>query len=373
LRAALDQLDALPAAQANAALDQLSPRAMAAMGTMQYAASSLQTSAIARHLAGLAVGGAAPGFVSNDPPPAGALIASGGVGDTPESWNDDTVKTKDYGEYFGTLTGSQGRIDPLAGGGGTQPGFTFHAGGATVGVNTPGGEDFVLGFALGYAGSAADVGPGEGSINSQSVRGGVFVAQRIEDFHGSLYLGGAFDSFSMTHNVPALGQDATSAPTGTEVDFAGSAGYDLRVRRLTLTPTVGLAADHLTVGPAKETGADGLDMDVGGQNLHSVRSDTGARLSYRFGGDRLTFTPYASAAYEHEFMNQSENIDAQFAAGGTPFTITTADIARGGLLLAGGFAMDWKSGATIRFEYSKDTRTDYDVNTVLLNMSARFQ
>lgn len=373
LRAVLNELDALSPAQANAALDQIGPRAMVAMGQMQYAASNLQTSAIGRHLGGLAVGGANPGFAAGDPPPAGALIASGGVGDTPETWNNDTVKTKDYGEYFGTLTGSQGRIDPLAGSSGTQPGFKFDAGGATVGVNTSGSEDFVLGFALGYVGSSAQVDSSEGSLTAQSVRGGVFVAKRIDDFHGNLYLGGAFDSFSTTHSIPLLGRDATSGPSGEEVDFAGSASYDLHLRRLTLTPTAGLSADHLAVGPAKESGAGSMDLDVGSQDLHSVRSDTGAKLSYRFGGDALTFTPYASAAYEHEFMNQSESLNAQFVGLGGPFSITTADVARGGLLLAGGFAMDWKSGTTLRVEYSKDTRTNYDVNTVLLNMSARFQ
>jgi fibronectin-binding autotransporter adhesin len=371
LRAVLNQIDALPPAQAVAAFDQISPRSLAAMNEMQFSASSLQQSAVSRHLADMFVGGARPLVGENEPAP-GALIASGGVGDTPESWH-DTVQTKDIGEYFATATGSEGRLDPLNGPSGAQPGYTFHSGGGTIGVNTPGSEDFVLGFALGYVGSSADVGSDEGSIVSQSLRGGVFAAKRIDDFHGNLYFGGAFDSFSVSQNMAAIGRDATSSPTGTEVDAAGQASYDLHLRRATFTPTVGLSSDHVSIGPAKESGAGSMDQTVGGQSLHSLRSDTGAKLSYRFGGGSLTWTPYASAAYEHEFMNQSQNLDAQFAGPGGTYTITTADIARSGMLLAGGFTLDWKNGAAVQLEYSNDSRPDYDVNTLLVNVRARFQ
>jgi autotransporter-associated beta strand protein len=370
LRNALNQIDALPAAQANAALDQLSPISFTALGRLQFAASSLQETAVSRHLTDLAVGGAPPLESENDPP-SGTLIASGGVGETPESWR-DAVKTKDGGEYFASAVGSEGRVDSIDGAAGAQPGYTFHSGGGMMGVNTPGSEDFVVGFALGYVGGTADVGSGEGSVTSQSLRGGVFAARRVDDFHANLYLGGAFDSFSVTRDIPALSRQATSSPSGTEIDFSGQAGYDLRYRRMTFTPTVGLATDQLTVGPTKESGADSMDLSLGQQSAYSVRSDTGAKLAYRFGGERLSVTPYASAAYEHEFMNQSQNINAAFAGAGGAFTVATADLARSGMLLAAGCSLDWSQGTSIQLAYSKDTRADYDINTLLLHFAARF-
>jgi uncharacterized protein with beta-barrel porin domain len=145
---------------------------------------------------------------------------------------------------------------------------------------------------------------------------------------------------------------------------------------LTLSPTVGLSSDHLTVSPAKESGAGSMDLSIAQQNVYSLRSDAGAKLSYRFGAGRRTLTPYVSGAYEHEFMNQSRDIDAQFisgeGAGGAPFTVTTADIARSGMLLAAGFSLDWDNGAAVQLEYSKDTRPNYDINTLILNVRARF-
>ena len=374
LRAVLNQLDALSPAQANAALDQAGPMAMVAMGEMQFAASALQTAAVARHLADLPVGGAAP-QTADGAAPAGAddLIASAGVGDTPEGWH-DSVKTKDSGEYFASAIGSQGQINPLNGPSGAQPGYKFSSGGGTIGFNSPGTDDLVLGVALGFVGSAAEVGLGQGSVDSQSLRAGAFAAKRIDDFHANAYLGAALDSFSVTRNVAAINRDATSNPTGSELDFSGQAAYDLRVRRATLSPWVGLSSDQLEIAPTKETGAGAMDLSVAQQNDYSVRSDAGARLAYRFGGEKRSLTPFVSAAYEHEFMSQSRNIDAQFLSGpGTSFTVTTADIARSGMLLAAGFAFDFGNGASLQAEYSQDDRPNYNVNTLFIDLRARFR
>jgi len=61
---------------------------------------------------------------------------------------------------------------------------------------------------------------------------------------------------------------------------------------------------------------------------------------------------YVSAAWDHEYDDQSRPIDAQLSSGaGSVFTTTTADQPRDGALLGAGLSFKWSQQTSINADY----------------------
>src|SRR5208282_6002444 len=185
----------------------------------------------------------------------------------------------DIGGFYVSALGTFGQLDSVNGGAGYQPGYSFTSAGATAGVDIRFNDNTIGGLALGFVDSSADVASGLGSIDSQSLRGGVYSSSYLNGFHDNVYLGLAMDSFDTTRNIPTLGRTATGSTQGNELDFQGQAGYDFRFGRITLSPLAGISYDELTVNSFTEGGAGSMDMSVAEQYAHSFRSDLGAKIS----------------------------------------------------------------------------------------------
>jgi len=375
----LTTLNTLTGPQLSAAMDQISPIGYSAIGGAALTGAGLNAAAIGRRIDALESGIASAGgrvdryTVSGPSPYPGTLVAEGGGGPVPAAELEQEKDDSNWGLFFSGLD-TIARQDGREGAAGFQPGYSFVSYGGALGFDYRIADGFAAGLTGGYLQGSTTIDDGVGKLTSESFRFGAYAAAWDEALHGSLYLGGALDSYNTTRDIPTFARAATASPAGGEFDMKGSLGYDLKSGATTLSPFGSLDIDRVSVAGFTESGAGALDMNVGPQTDDSVRTTLGAKFAHRFGFDENWFglTPALSAAWEHEFANQSRAISAQFATGGASFAVGTADVAREALLGSAGFAMEFGKDATLRFGYSVDVRSDFMARTIDANLRFRF-
>jgi outer membrane lipase/esterase len=376
----LNTLNVLTPAQFNAAMDQISPIGYAALGGIGLTSSRLASAAVGRRIAALQSGIASAGGSRVDQyassgfsPYPGTLVADAGGGPVPPAEAEQERDDSPWGLFFAGLD-TIARQDGRQGAAGFQPGYDFVAYGGSMGFDYRFADGFAAGLTGGYLTGSSTIDDGVGSLTDSSFRFGAYAAGWSDAWHGSLYLGWALDSYTTTRDIPSFGRTANASPSGGEFDMDASLGYDVKSGATTLSPFGGLSIERATVGGFTESNAGALDLNVGPQTDDSVRAIIGATLSHRFGFDENWFglTPAFSAAWEHEFANQSRSISAQFAEGGAPFAVGTADVSREALLSTAGLGLEFGKDVTLRFGYSADVRSDFLARTIDANIRVRF-
>ncbi len=373
LATTLGQLNSLSVsnpAQLNAELDQIGPIAYAALGGLALAGAGVQAQAVARRAAALEAGNGG-GYAQDGSPYPGPLVADAGGGPVPALLPAYSPLDTPWG-FFGSMLYASGRLDGINGASGFQPGYSFSALGGTAGVDYRFTDGFAMGLTGGYTVGSAMLGDGLGTASNDSLRLGTYMAIWDGAFHETTYLGTALDSFVVNRNIVAMGRTATSSPNGQELNLDSEAGYDVKRGRTVLTPTAGLDYDRLSVAGFGENGAGAMDLNVAPADFNSLRSTLGAKISRRF-GDWFTVTPSASAAWQHEFADQSRALSAQFAdGGGGAFSVNTADVSREALLAALNVDVGFGETVTAHLGASEDLRSDFLDRTVDASVKVRF-
>ncbi|MFI5348204.1 MAG: autotransporter domain-containing protein [Elusimicrobiota bacterium] len=355
--AAVAKLNALAPADLAKSLDQMAPSGVdAAVGGMSFAASGAQSGAIAQRVASLRAGAQTPYAVNQSQPYPGILLASA-PGDT-EHYPDPAGTTPSRWGLFVSGLGSFGRLDARTDAGGSTPGFTFTTGGASLGADYRFTDNFIGGVTLGDSNNSSTLDGGAGSVRGRAARYGVYGTLYNEEWHGSLYLGGATDEFEATRNMTALGLSAASSPHAQEFNADASVGLDEKWDALVVSPFADIAYDRVMTGAYAESGAGALDLNVSRFVVQSQRSTVGAQVFYLM----KLVTPYVSVAESHEFENQGRAILARYGTGGQ-FVTQTADVARDGAALGAGlraqFGPDWSA----KLGYLADLRPGFYAHT----------
>ena len=378
LGAVINQLYAFAptSAQLNAALEQMSPVALAAMSGIGFAGSGVQSAAVGQRMSGLQAGASSPGgrraayFTVTGPSYPGTLVAEA-PGDTSPVL-DGYIADSPWGFFISGL-GTFAQLNSRNGASGFEPGCYLTAAGASTGVDYRFDEHFAAGFSGGYVSGLADIAADAGSVYSESARFGAYGTAYNDAFHANLYLGGTVDLYDTSRDIPAFSRTAKASPSGLELNVDATAGYDLKTRPLTVSPFASLSYDRLTIGSFTEDGAGALDLRVEPQMAQSLRSVLGAKFSRQFKLGWCSLTPYASAGWQHELANQSRAIAAQFASGGSAtFTIRTADVARDGVLVGAGLNMEWSDVFSTRLAYAGDRSSDFKADTFNGSLRVRF-
>ena len=378
--AVLSTFYSLDAGQLRAALDQLSPVALATMQGVGLAGSGLQSAAVSQRMAVLADGAEHPGFaaynVSGRSSYPGVLVA--------ETLGDDNLAPPASGGaregapwgYFASASVATGRLTESNSAAGSQPGYKFSSGGLTVGADYRFDEHFTAGGSVGYLkGHATISAPGSGVVDDDSARFGGYAAANAGQFHASGYLGGAVDSFSTRRDIqiPGIARSASASPLGTELNASSKVSYDLPTAEWgTYSPFAGATYDRMMIGAFTEAGAGALNLSVAPQTAQSLQSTLGLRVSQQWTTDARVYTPYFSLGWRHEFQDQSRPISARFATGvGAPFSVATGSYARDGTVVGFGLSATVTKNASARLDYTGDFRSHF-VST-LVNLEGRLR
>ncbi|WP_406549466.1 autotransporter domain-containing protein [Cronobacter malonaticus] len=124
-----------------------------------------------------------------------------------------------------------------------------------------------------------------------------------------------FTGFSGTANGKFNGQSVT---------LQSEFGYPFTLPAdVILTPMAGLTYGYQHVDGYKESGGNGMALDVGSSHTQSVISDLGARIEKGFDTGFGRLTPFAQVSWIHEYDNRRTSNTATYAAdtvGETQFT-----------------------------------------------------
>jgi len=198
-----------------------------------------------------------------------------------------------------------------------EDGFEFNDYGLTGGLDYRFSDALAVGVALSWSQTDVDFSRDAGDVESANWGLSAYASYTIGDWYVDGHVGFSRLDYDTRRNivVPALGFN-TAARGSTEGDqwtATVGAGYDLRLRNLTVTPYGRVDYLHLDVdGFTEREPSAGLGLDIGSRTTRSLQSAVGARLSTPLSTARGVFTPYAAVEWNHEFQNDSRSLVAKF-------------------------------------------------------------
>lgn len=257
------------------------------------------------------------------------------------------------------------------------PSYNFDSGGFNCGIDYALNDHFVLGAYAGYQGSYTKYANG-GRMDVNTVNYGLYATyQEGKGFYANAVIGGGGSSYDVKRQIEfgSVNRSAYSNPLGANLTTSLEFGYDIPIGDFTLTPTLGGQYTYVGIAPFTENGADSLDLSVDQQNANSLRTSLGARLAYTWkASEKITVIPQVSMLWQHEFLQNSRNIESTLDGGaGASFGYTTTVPARDAVFAGAGVTMQigdrWNVNANWNIDFG---RNDYISNMISGGVNVAF-
>jgi outer membrane autotransporter protein len=206
-----------------------------------------------------------------------------------------------------------------------QTGFNFTIAGFNAGADYRVRDNLLVGLATGYSHTSTDFRGSGGSVDANTWPLTVYAAYLPETFYVYGSLGYALNLFNLGRRLEFsdLNRTAKSSTTGNQFNAYGEAGYDLKVKRLVVTPMLSLAYSKLWVDGFNESGAGALNLNLSSQNAQSLQTGLGAKVAAPMKRGSATVVPQVYAAYQHEYSNGSRTLNARLSQQGAPCVYQT--------------------------------------------------
>jgi outer membrane autotransporter protein len=279
----------------------------------------LQTKNIGIRLASLRRGaqGASVGGLSLAPvderaplPPIASTLPSSGLPALFGTGTTDAAITPSKLGLFINGQGSFGKHDVTE----HEPGFDFHTTGMTLGADYRLTNQFILGTALGFLATDWKLDHGDGDLAAKGFSVSAFGTYYLKDvyyFDGIATYGW---NWYKTRRQIASGEVAKGDPGGTQLAVSFGAGRDFTVRQLTVGPYARVDYVKVEIDSFHETGAGTSNLRMNSQDVTSVTTALGGRMSYAISTSWAVLLPTASAEWQHEFEANSRVIKASLAS-----------------------------------------------------------
>jgi uncharacterized protein with beta-barrel porin domain len=242
------------------------------------------------------------------------------------------------------------------------PGYHFHTGGVTIGVDKMVGQNLALGATLDYDGTEASL-VNNGIVDVQSGRGGLYGTW----FKDNTYLEGSIGSGynHYTTERTALGGTASGETDGYEFDTMFGGGYQSKYGAWGFGPVANIQYTLVEVNGFTENGSL-APLQLDDNFSRSLLTHVGESVSYAWQLAPVTLTPQMQLLWQHEFLDQDRAIDSQFASGaGNIFRVTSPEIGRDSLILDAGFTAQFSPRVSGFLFYQGDlARENYMAATI---------
>ena len=345
-------LDTLPAGFLPPAFDQIAPEELGAIFEISRSAAKIQAFTVQHRLDEvhasvdvLPVGESRDGKTAKD------------MKEMPEPARRFGVFVNGNGEFVSVGNTSNAR------------GYDFDSGGFTLGLDYRFCSYFVAGALFNYTRTNADLN-GNGHIESDAVRGGIYASVFGAGAYLNAYLGGGFNDYDTRRN--GLGGTPRGSTDGTEFNALVSAGYDKRVGHLTIGPVASYQYTSTSVDSFRERGSL-APLRVNLNDGESSRTNLGARASYDWHIGGMVLAPEVRASWQHEFGDLEQTINSRFVFGGPGFDVNSARVGRDSFLLSAGFSLQITPAlAAYAFYDGELGRQNYDAHNIVGGVRASF-
>jgi outer membrane autotransporter protein len=285
----------------------------------------------------------------------------------------------------GTLV--SGDRDPTT----NEEGFDYDAYGLTLGVDYRLNDNLILGGALGYSSTEADVDNDRGKLDADSYAITFYGTYYQTDnffIDGSLSYGRSdYDQERrVRYTLPNVNvnQDFFSDFDGDQFGIYLSTGYEMRFSELLVVPTARLQYIRATIDSYSEDrvsnpGApgSGLNVQIDDQTYRSFALGLGGQVSYAMSQSWGVLLPYASLEYVHDFEKNDSAVTGTFVnddptAGKKPFTLPVDSNDQNYFNLAIGASAQFTNG-TAGFVNYEQLMGYSDVSQYRINAGLRFE
>jgi outer membrane autotransporter protein len=248
-----------------------------------------------------------------------------------------------------------------------QTGFDFAMGGFTGGADYQVRDNLLVGLATGYGYTGANLHGSGGGVQNNTWPLNAYVAYLPKSFYAYGSLGYALNLFNLQRDIDfgGLSRSAKSSTSGNQFNAYGEAGYDLKAKSLVVTPMVSLAYSSLWVNGFTEGGAGALDLKVDPQQADSLQTGVGAKVGTVLQRNSVKVVPQIYATYQHEFSNNSRNINASLSQGSNTFAFQTDQSGKNFALLGARVNIFPKNNFSLQIDYNAEVGRDkYTSHTV---------
>lgn len=236
-----------------------------------------------------------------------------------------------------------------------EQGFDFISGGVTGGVDYRFTDNVVLGIALSYTHSRADINFDFGETISDGYGVSVYGTYYIGNFYLDGHAGFEWNEYDTERRIVYAAFDRTTQAklSGQQYTANLGAGYDFRIGAITLTPYGRAEYVHLDLDSFTESGAIGLDLFVKAQRVDSFQTALGGRVAYSINTPFGVVVPQGSVEWRHESLNDSRSVTAKYAVDpfNTFFVIPTDNPDRDYVALAAGASAVFSKGVSAFVNY----------------------
>jgi outer membrane autotransporter protein len=248
-------------------------------------------------------------------------------------------------------------------GNGNASGLNYSTGGTAFGLERYVNACTLLGFAAGYSQTGVH-------LDDRFDRSTIDSGQLALYFHrdtGNSYATGiaayAYNDYDSSRQVTVgtIARRATAKYGGNAFSFYVERGRNFYFRRATFQPFAALEYIQLHQNGFTESGADSLNLTVGGVGADAFRSLLGSRIAsdFRLRGGRL-LSLEGRALWRHEFLDEARVLDASFAGQpGSPFVVDGINVDRDTAILGTGLTLYLNRHAKLYTNYDILTSTNY--------------
>lgn len=241
---------------------------------------------------------------------------------------------------------------------GNAHGFDYSVGGSLVAIERVLSPTVRIGLFYNY--TEAFVDSTAGLLNNADVKShhwGGFLTQLGQGDYMTLAAGFGYDSLDSTRRlrIAAIDREAMADNHGWQSSLRVEYGQIYGMEHFNLQPFVALQHIYVRQENVAETGADSLDLALGGVDLDALRTIVGGRLaaqlqSARLGMPDLEFRTF----WIHELLDEAATVDAQLSGAGSAFRVRGIDLGRDWIVLGPG--INWRVGNNCRLF------ADYDLH-----------
>nr|WP_318384192.1 autotransporter domain-containing protein [uncultured Enterobacter sp.] len=163
---------------------------------------------------------------------------------------------------------------------------------------------------------------------------------------------------------------------GQSVTLQSELGYPLTLPSdVVITPLAGVTYSYQHIDDYKETGGNGMALDVDASHSQSVTSDIGARVEKTFDTRLGNLTPFAQISWIHQYDNRRMSSGASYAAdtiGETQFTTKGAAPVKDMAGLSLGSTLYSANDLTLDARYDVQAGDRYQAHTFSLRLNKSF-
>ena len=247
-------------------------------------------------------------------------------------------------------------------------GFDFDTQGITAGADYRVTQKWVIGGALGYAGTDADFDASGGDHESDTWLLSTYgIHYPTEVLYVDWIISYGSSDYKTDRNIPTLGPGTKGDTDGAQWSASISAGADFSRGAWVLAPYGNIEYIDVDIDGYTEKGNSGLELDIADQDIESLTSTLGGRVSRATSFSWGVLNPGAYVEWVHEFEDDAQLLTSSFATDpSVPFTVGSDDPDRDffnlGLSVTGTFPGGRGSFISYEAVVGKEDVTRHQVN-----------